>query len=231
MCSSARSAFSPASRCGGSCSNAMKIQFPDLTPWRENPAGAHPVAHPEWAMCLGGASCVWDDVLAWEKLYGRHWDGLVIAANDIGSHWPRDLHHWVTLHPAKFSNWCPLRERQGFSDGYVKWGRMPQASIVDVSVQPWAGGSSGMLAAQVAVELGCTRTVLCGIPMTDTPHFPESTERFATTWTAVRGHWQAWEKSKDRMVPWVRSMSGRTAELLGVPSMEWLLGTGEAPLH
>ena len=56
--------------------------------------------HPEWAIVLGGADCVWDDVLAWEAIYGRRWDGLVAAANDIGCHWPRPLDHWATLHVA-----------------------------------------------------------------------------------------------------------------------------------
>lgn len=198
--------------------------YPDLAAIRADPAHGLPCTRPRAAMCLGGSSEVWQDVLALERLYGRQWDGLVIAANDVGSHWPRVLHHWVSLHPAKFSAWEPLRQQYGFDGGYLKWGRVPQ-TIVDLSVQPWGGGSSGMLALQVALELGCTRVVLCGIPMTKTPHFAETTERVSTVWGAVEGHWGAWHKCRDRFGDHARSMSGRTLELLGgLPTREWLEG-------
>ena len=183
--------------------------------------------HPEWALVIGGASCVWDDVLAWEALYGRQWDGLVIAANDIGAHWPRELHHWVSLHPAKFERWQALRQQQNpGSSAPQTWAnkkRLVEPQVTDRLVEPWAGGSSGMFAVQVAQVLGCRRAVLCGIPMTATPHFQETTERFHEQWLAAAGHWKAWTRCRDRMQGWARSMSGRTAELLGTPSLDWLL--------
>lgn len=188
------------------------------------------LARPEWALCLGGASCVWEDVLAWETMYGQQWDGLVIAANDIGSHWPRELHHWVSLHPDKFQKWEALRRAQQMpACSYVTWGRdyrMKEAPQSDRVITPWPpGGSSGLLAIQVASLLGCTRAVLCGIPMTMTPHFQETKEMFGATWAASAGYWRAWNRNHHLMQGWVRSMSGRTQELLGAPTKEWLLAT------
>jgi hypothetical protein len=185
------------------------------------------VEHSNWALILGGASGVWDDVVAWEKLYGKQWDGLVIAANDVGSHWPRELHHWVSLHPTKFKRWRELREQQQLPGGVITtWGREldprePQKS--DHILLPWFGGSSGMFAIQVAKEIGCTRAVLCGIPMTQTPHFQQTGESFAPNWLQSNSHWRVWPRYQERMLGWVRSMSGRTQELLGVPSLEWIL--------
>lgn len=180
-------------------------------------------AHPEYALCLGGADCVWDDVLAWEEMYGKPWDGLVIAANDVGAHWPRDLHHWVTLHPNRLMKWQVLRRRNGFSDGYQSWGGKRRGEFRNVTIlEPWSTGSSGMLAVQVAQHVGCQRAILCGIPMTSTGHFGESAEGFGPTWYAAAGHWRAWPDMKFRMEPWVRSMSGRTRELLGAPTLDWL---------
>lgn len=173
---------------------------------------------------LGGASCVWDDVTALEEIYGKEWDGLVIAANDIGAHWPRRLDHWVTLHAYKLGRWAELRKRYGFPDGYVTWGRdnaVPEPRRTDSVLVPWGGACSGLFAVQVAEELGCVRTVLCGIPMTVTPHFAETTERFAAEWHGAGGYWAAWQRHRDLM-PCVRSMSGRTQELLGAPQKEWL---------
>lgn len=190
------------------------------------------VAHPEWALCLGGADCVWEDVKAWEALYGRPWDGLVIAANDVGCHWPRALHHWVSLHPDKLERWMQLRAAQQLSplEGEC-WGRI-RKSAVKVPyqcVEPWPGGSSGMLAVQVAQVVGCTRAILCGIPLTASPHFGETHEQFHKSWLAANGHWKAWPKQKDKMEGWVRSMSGRTKDLLGAPTLLWLQGQEEVP--
>lgn len=182
------------------------------------------------ALILGGASCVWDDVLAMEEVYGKPWDGLVIAANDVGSHWPRDLHHWVSLHPSKFARWMELRGKhhQLACDGITTWsqvsrwsGRRNYQPLAQQEVTPWAGGSSGMLAVQVASELGVVGVVLCGIPMTRTPHFSETTERFHRVWVGADGHSRAWKDQRARMVGWVKSMSGFTEELLGAPSREW----------
>lgn len=178
--------------------------------------------HPEWALVLGGGEAVWDEVLAWEKEYGRQWDGLVIAANDVGCHWPRYLDHWCTLHPEKMEPWLKTRARYGFSNGVQTWGR--RAQVLDHALQPWAGGASGMLAIQVAQVLSCSRAVLCGMPMTPTPHFAESlVQTEGKNWNAVAGHWRAWGRELVRMKGWVRSMSGRTQETLGVPTLTWLL--------
>jgi len=175
-----------------------------------------------WALVLGGGAAVWDEVLAWEAIYGKQWDGLVVAANDVGSHWPRSLDHWVTLHPNRLPGWEGTRKHYGFPDGYVTWGR--RLDHTDHCIKPWAGGSSGMLAIQVAAQVGCVRAVLCGIPMTATPHFTESFVHLSEPWTAVASHWKAWLKNGDKVQGWVRSMSGMTEHFLGTPTVEWLLG-------
>jgi hypothetical protein len=195
-----------------------------------NPARAEPVRQLRQALVLGGASCVWQDLLTFEQGFDRSWDGLVVAANDVGAHWPRDLDHWVTLHSDKFPSWQDLRAAHGFAAGYRTWCRWYRPDIpVDFRVRPWAGGSSGMLAVQVALEgLGCTHVVLCGVPMTQTPHFAETKERFHSVWIAANAHWRDWEKCRAQFGDRVRSMSGRTRELLGAPSLEWFGRTPEA---
>lgn len=176
------------------------------------------------ALVLGGGYDVWDEVLAFEQLLGRRWNGLVVAANDVGVHWPRDLHHWVTLHPMKMPTWQKRRARYGFTNGYQTWGRQPQHC--DRVIVPWPGGSSGLLAVQVALAVGCTHVVLCGVPMTNTAHFPESDEQHildrAKHWAHADKHWRAWEREVHRMRGLVRSMSGRTQQLLGAPDAVWV---------
>jgi len=177
------------------------------------------------ALVLGGGAGVWDEVLTLEALLGHQWSELIVAANDVGAHWPRELHHWCTLHPQKMKGWMQKRADYGFSNGFVTWGR--NVKHCDRSIhEMWPGGSSGLLAVQVACVVGATHVVLCGVPMTATPHFRESTEEHivdgARLWRHADKHWRAWERERERLQPIVRSMSGRTRDMLGAPDATWL---------
>jgi len=179
----------------------------------------------KWAVVLGGADCVWDDVRAWEAAYGKEWDGLTIAVNDIGSWWPRHIDHWVSLHPNKFKRWMEQRAENGFAFNGDTWGRAGRYNEPVTwahELHPWPGGSSGLLAVQVAQVLEVTRVILCGVPMTPSGHFSESKENFGPIWYAAAGYWTAWVNHHEHLRNWVRSMSGKTKELLGVPTLEWL---------
>lgn len=194
------------------------------------------------ALVLGGADCVWQDLQRLEDMLGHRWNGIVIAVNDIGCHWPRSLHHWVSLHPNKFQEWKALRN-QLVEGAPTTWSRPPvikletwsgpprwdrDRSLIDkIVLRPWMGGSSGMFAVQVAKELNCSRAILCGIPMTSTGHFAETREQFPPVWGSAEYHWLAWKRYYREMDGWVRSMSGRTRDLLGEPTKEWIDGDQE----
>lgn len=189
-----------------------------------------------WALVLGGADCIWEDVRELECIYGREWDGVTIAANDIGSWWPRALDHWVSLHPNKFARWMEQRAANGFPPAGSTWGRVgrhEEAVTWDHELQHWPGGDSGLLAVQVAQQIGVRRVILCGVPMTTSAHFAESKENFGPLWYASAGHITAWGKHREHLIGWVRSMSGKTKELLGEPTMPWLtdpVGAGALPI-
>jgi SAM-dependent methyltransferase len=177
------------------------------------------------ALILGGAKCVWDDVRRVESMLGRPWNGLVIAVNDVGCVWPRRLDHWCSLHAEKFGKWETARRKNGHPGQYETWGSR-QKKKVGRNVQPWGGGSSGLFAVTVAVDhLECSVVILCGVPMDKQPHFPESLEHQPTrAWNSAEGHWRTWKKDtvQRRMLGKVRSMSGRTRDMLGEPDCEWL---------
>lgn len=185
------------------------------------------------ALVIGGASCVWDDVLAVEKLIGERWPGIVVAVNDVLVHWPRHLDHACSLHPDKLMrcdpshparwSWVEQRRRNGFSMDFTTWGQ--KANTTQRRIYPWVGGSSGLLGVTVAVEICAPKIILCGIPMTQTPHFQESGchDEYAK-WEAADSHWKNWMLPSvlERMGGRVRSMSGRTKGLLGAPTAKWL---------
>lgn len=190
------------------------------------------VHQPTWAMIVGGASCVWDDAATLAAICGGAWPGQTIVVNDIGVHWPRPFEHWVTLHPDRLDRWSDERTVQHppDSDNFpLLWSTLPRwdmkrRQLNGVIAQPWHGGSSGLLAVQVALAIDCTRVVLCGVPLTETPHFEQTRESHVGNWGSAHEHRSAWSKHRHHM-PCVRSMSGWTQSIFGAPTLDWLLGT------
>lgn len=204
------------------------------------------------ALILGGADCVWCDMGELERLvpsagwadyitpkpcFARktkkhripmNWPGPVIAINDIGVVFPGRIDHWVSLHPVKFPKWERMRARKRFPKGYVRWGKVGRSMNTDRTVEQWTPGYGGMFAATVARDgLGCEKAILCGVGMTNGPHFVGSTEHtYGKKWLGAAKSWPRWEKpeSKARMMGWLKSMSGNTRKLLGAPTAEWLNG-------
>lgn len=187
------------------------------------------------ALVLGGAASVWTDVEASRELLGREWWDIVVAANDIGCHWPHRLDHWATLHPEKMAAWIGARATNGHPPAGRIWTRTGRAvptgryrvRIEASMIKSPPGGSSGLLAVWVAFDAGCDRLVLCGMPMDPSAHFKESTVHVKDRkWSSADSHWRAWtrEGTLKELRGKVRSMSGRTREKLGAPTPEWLAG-------
>lgn len=166
---------------------------------------------------LGGANCVWDDLAH----IPTGWADYVIAVNDVGSHYPGELHHWCSLHPEKFPAWEATRKVLGHPMNYKKWGRHRPAGVdvgpVDQTTDH-PGGSSGGLAVGIALdELGATSVVLCGVPQDQRPHYHSANR----DWEHWNLYWKDWERMhREGKLTRVRSFSGRTRELLGAP--EWM---------
>jgi hypothetical protein len=73
-------------------------------------------------------------------------------------------------------------------------------------------GSSSLLAAMSAVDLGYLKIVLIGCPL-------EGVNDKNYPYTVFRKGWQAHVNKLEKRV---RSMSGWTAEFLGEPTLEWV---------
>lgn len=177
------------------------------------------------ALVLGGAASVLDDVAATEEQFGAEWWDLVVAANDIGCHWPRRLDGWCTLHPNKMIEWVKERDKAGHPTGYTTFAKKGKGRMgMDESIRhPFRNGSSGLFAVAVALHLGATKIILCGVPMTKTGYFEESTVHpQGKTFSSVHSHWKKWLSHADQIRETTRSMSGRTRDLLGAPTAEWL---------
>ena len=152
---------------------------------------------------------------------------VIIATNEVGMEVEK-LDHLVSYHAESLPDWDAARVAAGLKPAEKLWTgehrHIDPAHFERFGIVPDHGGSSGMLAVQVALELGKEnpdqlRIVLAGVPLDPaagnykTPSVP---------WTEATVYRPAWEKRAEALKKNVRSMSGWTAELFGKPTAAWL---------
>jgi len=165
------------------------------------------------AVVMGGAICVWYDVLRFQALWPG--DVITMATNETGWQYPGRLDHWVTLHPENFErkSWIAKRAIKDYTTWSHRWN-------VDEYWEHWGAGSSGLYCVTIALEkLKIEKIVLCGVPM-DTQGNVDGRDEWAMKEVAI--HREGWKKHLPKIKDHVRSMSGWTRELLGEPTREWL---------
>lgn len=177
-------------------------------------------AMPGLAFVLGGAETVWRDLAAARALAPG--PALIIACNHAARDFDGPLDHWATMHPELLPRWIAERRAAGRPDAGHLWAAAHRPASIEVRRLRSPGGSSGLFAVFVGLELGLERMILCGIPMAQkVPHFDDERRR---PWREARQYWPAWERAKAQMGDRVRSMGGYTASWLGSPTREWLDG-------
>lgn len=169
---------------------------------------------------LGGAASVWADFAAACEIAHPH---LVIATNDAGA-LAESVDHWCTLHPEKFQEWSSQRSSAGLAPAGAIWFHKEQRASLQGTgyvehkiTEDW-GGSSGLFAVKVALELGVDKIILCGVPMTaQGAHFFDDAE-----WRWSGRYQTGWTNHLPDIADKVRSVSGWTEQLLGRPDRVWL---------
>lgn len=195
------------------------------------------------ALVVGCAANVWDDVTRAYRLT-EEWDAIC-CVKSAGVHWEGHFDVWATLHPEMMDKYETERKTLGFPNGYeiiappaVELGDHGKKGNVARRISyRWPGmnssASSGIYGVKVMLDSGYDRVVIAGIPMsTEGGHFlPASKNAHGL----IRG--DTW-KHRDSFIPGfrdtlpfiqgkVKSMSGYTAEVLGTPTPEWLVGNGK----
>lgn len=173
------------------------------------------------ALVIGGGNCVWSDLRSFFAIASPD---VVITVNDVTAYYPGHVDAVVTLHPAFLSskNWISERVEKGYNMPSRIFAQGKKNYVTDVIAKyNWPEcddtGSSGMFAVRVAMEEYNCNVVCCGIPMqAEECHFFDKNK-----WGEFERYWKQWPKAFDRMNGRVKSMSGNTAELLGVPTKEW----------
>ena len=170
------------------------------------------------ALVLGGAACVHGDIANW-RLLGT--EDVVVAVNNIGRDMEGVADAWCTMHPEKMQEWINDRRKALRPDHKTLWRprhRQGPNSLVMQAAPSWGGGS-GLLGVTVALlSFEATHCVLVGIPMTaEGKHY--DCQRL---WTEAPRYHHAWNRYLPHLKGRVRSMSGWTSQLLGLPDENWL---------
>jgi predicted SAM-dependent methyltransferase len=118
----------------------------------------------------------------------------------------------VSLHPTKLADWLKRREANGHPAPSQVWAHRSGPNVTH-HVEDWAG-SSGLFSVKIARKLGFERIILCGVPMEPSAKHVVRAQPWPAGVTFRRG----WEKYKGEIAPFVRSMSGWTAEMFGRPA-------------
>lgn len=176
-------------------------------------------------IALGSAESMEADLAAAAELGvvpgQRGW--VLVACNQAGKLWPGAVDHWCSYHGELLPKWIMERGRAGLPPAGEMWTGERRAIPKGLEVRraPNWGGSSGLLCVSVALHLGATRVVCCGIPLdVHQGHFTSPGKK----WRDGGNYRHGWTNHLDRLKANVRSMSGWTRDLLGAPDREWLYG-------
>ena len=175
-----------------------------------------------FALILGGAACLDEDLAAAAALGITEETAAIIATNHAGRDRPGRVDAWASFHAELFNRWIAEREAAGRPPALMLW--TAERPLHEPQMPPnlhltshW-GGSSGLLAVAVALELGFRRIVLCGVPMTaEGEHYDR-----AGLWIDAGNYRRAWLDRAGVLAGRVRSMSGWTRDMLGEPDSAWL---------
>jgi hypothetical protein len=125
--------------------------------------------------------------------------------------------YFATYHPPDILPAKERRQRYGGNTDFEVISHQQFEGLVD-RIIPLAGpsGSSAMLGVQAGLQKGYERIILCGCPLSGGNDKGDKYESFRPGWED--------QKNRKMVMGKVKSMSGWTAEFLGMPTEEWLNG-------
>lgn len=179
----------------------------------------HPTFDNKGLVIVGGGRCVWDDL----ESFCPHIRGggyHLMAVNDVGMHVPLDLRHWFSNSGTELCNWVQCR-RNGYNTNFATHSLKTHPRKVKYQ-WPFPGhGTSSLNAVYVGLRLGYDPIVLCGIPLDNSGHYfdpPWVETNFANEVPANNQTLKWWGNAAEKVFDGkVKSMSGRTRDLLGSP--------------
>jgi len=170
-------------------------------------------------LIAGSARCVWQDIKTFYKSNLYH---DVMCVNDVGMHFPGRVDHWYSNDSRMIQRWRAARRPRYTREHDREMPPVTHSCFGGADYRwPWPGhGSSGLNAVYTGLALGYQRIVLAGIPLDNSGHYfdpPWVKGNFVSEVPDRKGAPKYWQMAAREVFHGrVRSMSGRTADLLGV---------------
>lgn len=189
------------------------------------------------ALVIGCAADNWKEAEVALKLHSYD---AIYCVKQAGIYYPR-FDVWVTLHPEVMDAYEAERHSIGLPNGYQivapparelgmhgeKGNVTRRVSYLWPDSDGSSSASSGIYGAKVALEDGFDRVVLAGIPMTpNAGHFKPDSKTVAgqkrgKVWNGCDAFEVGFKNAVPHLIGKVKSMSGRTREILGSPNNSW----------
>ena len=184
----------------------------------------------ERLIIVGSGRCVWEDL---EQLHTRTHKEIfddVMCINDMIMYYPGNIAHCVSCDAPMLPKWWAARRppyQSAFSNPVRFHSVSTYEGIRGVELHDFqGGGTSGLLACKVAIDLGYNDIILCGVPIDNSGHFWEAPwgktnfqREIADLTGRVRGDGRRyWTKANEKWFDGkIKSMSGNTRLILGAP--------------
>jgi hypothetical protein len=168
-----------------------------------------------------GGRCVWDDLerIGMAKNHDPH--PHIMCINEMIMFYPGRVEHAYSNNHSYLKKWVDTRRDQYLT----RYGDIKNTHSNKTGGKwtwPWPGhGTSSLNAVYTGIALGYTDIVLCGVPLDDSGHFweaPWEKSNFVHEIADRDGEIKYWANANRKIFEGkVKSMSGRTRELLGEP--------------
>lgn len=167
-------------------------------------------------LICGSGWCIWDDLA---QIQPGSFD--IMAVNDIGMHLPYRIEHWYSNDKIMLPKWVAARRpryKKDFEESIKTHSCVGGAKYT----WPWPGhGTSSLNACYTGLALGYDLIVLAGIPLDDGGHYfdpPWVKTNFARECSERPEGPRFWRTAAKNVFDGkVKSLSGRTKDLLGSP--------------
>lgn len=176
-------------------------------------------------LILGSGTGIFEDIRDAKELIGqKHFDAMAVNMSFLA--YKGEVKHLVTVHQEKIEHFYELAKtlpEQRFSHIHthshmVCPGVEAAWPIVDQN------GTSSFFAVKVAILLGYTKIILCGVPLNGSRRFYDSPYDVYENNFGCEAIEHSWHQYKPQFGGRVRSMSGKTAQIYGKPDKEWIHG-------